>query len=588
MAEASGGKRKNYYIPTPPKAKNYRSRYYIIILILLIGALCLIWRLVDLTVIKRAFLLGQGDARTLRTVIIPSYRGMILDRNGEPLAISTPVDSIWVNPKEFTGSPSDIQRLASLLNVSARDIKTRINLAGDREFVYLKRGVDPSLANIVKALKVPGVYLQPEFKRFYPEGEVTAHVLGFTNIDDQGQEGLELAFNHWLQGVVGLKQVLKDRLGNTVADVSVIKAPRAGQNLVLSIDHRIQYFAYRELLAGVEKNKAKSGSIVVLDVSNGEILAMVNLPSYNPNNRPSNQDGRYRNRAVTDLFEPGSTIKPFSMASALASGKYHVDSMINTSPGWMMVDGKRIRDEHNNGVIDLTDILKVSSNMGMSKITLSLPSQNLWRMLYGVGFGQITQSGFPGERTGDLANYKTWGPFVLATVSFGYSISVTALQLAQAYAVLANEGIKYPVTFLHQTQAPVAERVMDAKVAADILTMMESVLTKGGTAPLARVPGYRVTGKTGTAHMVGPGGYLKNHYNSIFVGIAPASHPRLVAVVILHDPQGGQYYGGYVSGPIFSHVMGEALRLMNIAPDDLSSLSATPVVVTPPPPGMAD
>ncbi len=588
MAEGGGRHSRYYQKPLQPPT-TYRSRYYFIFVVLLIAAMALVWRLVDLTIVKRAFLQGQGDARTLRTMAVPSYRGMIIDRNGEPLAISTPVDSIWVNPKEFVATPTQFANLANLLNLSKQDLSTRTRIVPNHDFVYLKRDINPDLGTTIKALKIPGVYLQPAFKRYYPEGEVTAHVLGFTNIDDQGQEGLELAYDHWLQGSPGLMRVLKDRLGHIVADVDVIKPPRPGQNLNLSIDHRIQYFAYRELEQGVAKYKAKSGSIVVLDVKTGEILAMVNWPSYNPNNRPSVEDGRYRNRAVTDVFEPGSSVKPFSMASALASGKYQVNSTVDTSPGWMMVDDKKIDDDgKNNGVIDLTTILKLSSNMGMSKVTLSLPPQNLWNMFHSVGFGQVTESGFPGERTGDLTNYSTWGQFVLATVSFGYAMSVTTLQLAQAYAILADGGIKYPVTFIHSSTLPQGQRIMDATVANDILTMMESVLTKGGTAPLARVPGYRITGKTGTARMVGPYGYIKHRYNSIFVGIAPASAPRLVVAVVLHDPQGVQYYGGYTSGPIFSHVMGEALRLLNVPPDDLNSLTNKPTAVTPPPPGMAD
>lgn len=569
-------------------APNYQGRYYIILTILVVAALGLIWRLLDLTVVNRAFLQGQGDARTLRTIPIPAYRGMILDRNGAPLAISTPTDSVWVNPKDFIVSKNDLTKLALLLGISKNDIQQRIAKQTNHDFVYLKRDVDPDVGNAIKALAIPGVYLQHSYHRFYPEGEVTAHVLGFTNIDDQGQEGLELAYNQWLEGIPGLKRVLQDRLGHIVADVDILHAPRAGQNLVLSIDRRIQYYAYRELAAGVAKYKAASGSVVVLDVRTGEILAMVNWPSYDPNDRPPDINGCYRNRAVTDVFEPGSTIKSFSMSSALASGKYQMNSRVDTSPGWIIVDNKKVDDDgKNNGIIDMTTVLKLSSNVGMSKITLSLPPENLWNMLHKVGFGQITDSGFPGERAGTLVNYPVWNPFVLATLSFGYGISVTALQLAQAYAVLAADGVKRPVSFLRVDNAPSGQQVIPPQVAHDILIMLESVLAQGGTAPLARVPGYRVTGKTGTSHIAGPGGYEKNHYNSLFVGIAPASNPRLVIAVVLHDPQGGQYYGGYTSGPIFSHIMGEALRLLNVPPDDLNDQTPVQAVATPPP-GMAD
>lgn len=565
-------------------------RYYLVLAVLLVATLALIGRLVYLTVINRAFLQGQGNARTLRTVTIPSYRGIILDRNGESLAISTPVDSVWANPQEFDASNPEEMKLAALLGISRATLKARLSKAMNHEFVYLKRDLDPEHGAMIKSMGIPGVYLQREYRRYYPEGDSTAHVLGFTNIDDQGQEGMELAYNQWLQGAPGLKRVLQDRLGHVVAEAEILKAPRAGQNLMLSIDKRIQYFAYQELAAGVAKYKANSGSVVVLDVATGEILAMVNWPSYNPNNRSGVDRDRYRNRAVTDLFEPGSTIKAFSMSSALLSGKYHVDSKINTSPGWIIVNGKKIDDDRKNlGIIDLTTILKRSSNVGMSKITLSLPPQNLWNILHAVGFGQTTESDFPGERSGILSNYTLRDPFVLATVSFGYAMSVTALQLAQAYAILAAGGIKRPVTFLHREAPPAGKQIIDPKVAHEILVMLESVLTEGGTAPLARVPGYRVTGKTGTAHMVGPHGYEKRHYNSIFVGIAPASQPRFVVAVVLHDPVGGQYYGGYTSGPIFSRIMGETLRVMNIPPDDIDSKSTAPAVNDAQPPAeMAD
>ncbi len=560
-----------------PKVKvPYTLRYLFVIGLLLLAALGLLWRLVDLTIINQAFLQGQGNARTLRTVVIPAYRGVIFDRNGESLAISTPVDSVWINPKEFSASNVEIAKLATLLNLSKASIHTRLDKAQDRDFVYLKRDLDPDMGAKIKALGITGVYLQQEYRRFYPEGEVTAHVLGFTNVDDHGQEGLELAYNQWLQGAAGQKRVLQDRLGHIVADVKVIKTPRPGQNLLLSLDRRIQYFAYSALQQGITKFKAASGSVVVLDVNTGEILAMVNSPSFNPNNRSQANADSYRNRAVTDVLEPGSTIKSFGMVTALTSGKYKVDSRINTSPGWMIVDSKKVSDENNNGVIDLTTILMKSSNVGMSKVILSLPPQNLWNMLHKVGFGQATDSGFPGERSGSLPNYPVWNPFVLCTLSFGYGMSATPLQIAQAYSILAANGVKHPVTFIRSNGPPAGQQVIDPTIASEIRTMLESVLAKGGTAPEARVPGYRVTGKTGTVHIVGPKGYLKNRYDSIFVGIAPASKPRLVVAVVLHNPRGTQYYGGYTSGPIFSQIMGEALRLMNIPPDDLENKTQAP------------
>lgn len=561
----------------------YQWRLLIVVLILFIIAFGLIGRLIDLTVINRQFLRKQGNARTVRTLNIPAHRGMILDRHGEPLAISTPVEAIWVDPAYFKPNRPQLFLLSHILQTNPQTIHETVLHGRLKEFVYLKRGLNPNLAKQVKDLKIPGVFLQNEYHRYYPEGPVMAHVVGLTNVDDQGQEGLELAFNNWLEGQSGIKKVIKDRLGHIVADIRSIRQPRPGHDLQLSIDKRIQYVAFRELKTGIERYQADSGSVVVLDVKTGEVLAMANWPSYNPNDRLTAHGGHTRNRALTDLFEPGSTIKSFSMASVLESGRFTPQTLINTSPGWMIVAGKRIMDERNNGIMDLTKILQISSNMGMSKLILSLPAENLWNTLNAVGFGQITQSGFPGERTGSLPNFKVWNPFVLATLSFGYGISVTALQLAQAYAVLAHGGIKVPTTFLKvQDEIPLGQQVMDKNISKEVLDMLESVLTKGGTAPLARVPGYRVTGKTGTVRIVGIHGYEKHRYNSIFIGIAPASHPRLVVAVILHDPKGRLYYGGYTAGPIFSHVMNSALHLLSIPPDNLASLNQPlPKVITP-------
>lgn len=561
----------------------YQWRLLIVVLILFIIAFGLIGRLIDLTVINRQFLRKQGNARTVRTLNIPAHRGMILDRHGEPLAISTPVEAIWVDPAYFKPNRPQLSLLSHILQTNPQTIHETVLHGRLKEFVYLKRGLNPNLAKQVKDLKIPGVFLQNEYHRYYPEGPVMAHVVGLTNVDDQGQEGLELAFNNWLEGQSGIKKVIKDRLGHIVADIRSIRQPRPGHDLQLSIDKRIQYVAFRELKTGIERYQADSGSVVVLDVKTGEVLAMANWPSYNPNDRLTAHGGHTRNRALTDLFEPGSTIKSFSMASVLESGRFTPQTLINTSPGWMIVAGKRIMDERNNGIMDLTKILQISSNMGMSKLILSLPAENLWNTLNAVGFGQITQSGFPGERTGSLPNFKVWNPFVLATLSFGYGISVTALQLAQAYAVLAHGGIKVPTTFLKvQDEIPLGQQVMDKNISKEVLDMLESVLTKGGTAPLARVPGYRVTGKTGTVRIVGIHGYEKHRYNSIFIGIAPASHPRLVVAVILHDPKGRLYYGGYTAGPIFSHVMNSALHLLSIPPDNLASLNQPlPKVITP-------
>lgn len=433
--------------------------------------------------------------------------------------------------------------------------------------MYIKRQINPMLAAKVKALGIDGIHFKPEFRRYYPDGEVTAHLTGFTNIDDQGQEGLELAYNDWLRGIPGKKQVLVDRYGHIVADTESIREARPGHNLVLSVDSRIQYLAYRDLKAAVSKFKAKSGSIVVLDVKTGEVLAMANVPSYNPNHRVKAHNNRFRNRAVTDIFEPGSTIKAFSVANALDSGNYTPDTIVDTSPGWMMINGNRVHDDRNNGKISVTTILQRSSNMGVTKLTLSLPPDSLPAVLNKLGFGHRTNIVYPGESPGYLPYHTDWKPFSLATLSFGYGLAVTDIQLASAYAVLAAGGIKRPVSLLKVDRTIKGERIFSEKVAKEVVTMLETVVEHGGTATRARVPGYRVAGKTGTVRIAGPGGYEKNHHRGLFVGMAPASKPRLVIAVIINDPRSGQYYGGLVAAPVFSQVMGGALRLLDIPPD---------------------
>lgn len=543
-------------------------RFWLLVALLGIGMAGLIWRMLDLTVVDRVFLQSQGDARVLRTVTVPAYRGMITDRNGEPLAVSTPVDSIWVYPKEFKPTAEQLDQLAKVLGLDIAVLKKYAGADSGREFVYLKRQVDPAISKQVKGLAIAGVYSQREYKRYYPEGEVAAQVVGFTNIDDQGQEGMELAFNDWLQGVPGTKRVIKDRLGHIVANVEDLREPRPGHNLALSIDRRIQYSAYRELKEMVSRTKATSATAVVLDVETGEVLAMVNQPSFNPNQRSSVHDGRFRNRTVTDVFEPGSTLKAFSMTAALLDGDFSADSVVNTSPGWMVIGrGKTVRDMHDNGQLSLTQILQKSSNVGMTKVILSLPADSLWGLLEKMGFGQSTASGFPGEREGELVYHRRWTPFTLATLSFGYGISVTTLQLASAYTTLAANGIKKPVSLLRVDGAVKGQRVLPERVASEIVTMLEAVVGKGGTALRARIPGYSVAGKTGTVRMVGPNGYEKDHHIAIFVGTAPATRPKLVMAVVIRDPQGSEFYGGQIAAPVFSRVMASALRTLDIAPD---------------------
>lgn len=542
---------------------------------MLLAVAGLLWRILDLVVLDKLFLRQQGDERVLRLINLPAFRGMIVDRNGFPLAVSTKVYAIWINPKDFNPSKEKLTALAHLLKMKTSEIADicEQHSKKQREFAYLKRSLSPEVTEQIKALNIPGLYAQESYRRYYPEGEVTAHVLGFTNIDDQGQEGLELAYNQWLSGEVGKKWVIKDRLGRIIADVQTVSEQKPGKDIVLSIDKRIQYLAYRELLKGVIANKAQFGSAIVLDVSTGEVLAMVNYPSFNPNQRPlrANEMGNLRNRAVTDTFEPGSTIKAFSIASAFNSGLFNVNSVIDTSPGWMKVGEDIVRDPKNHGLLTVTKILQVSSNIGVTKMILGLPPDQLWTMLHDVGFGEITGVGFPGEQSGMLKRQNLSGPFMLATLSWGYGLSVTAMQLASAYEVLANDGVKLPISLLRIKQAPEGKRILDSKIAAQILTMLESVVAKGGTGKLAYVPGYRIAGKTGTAKLSGDGGYQKHRYKSSFVGIAPVSHPRLVVLVVIHDPQGKQYDGGPVAGPVFERIMEETLRLLNIPPDAAQS-----------------
>jgi len=545
-------------------------RFYLLGFFILAVVAGLIVRMIDLAVIKRHFLQEQGNARSLRVINESAFRGMITDRNGYPLAISTSVFSVWVNPKEFITNQKSIKLLADILELKSKNIQLLLqrNKNKNREFIYLKRLVPPAIANKLKSLKIPGVYLQQDYKRFYPEGEVAAHVIGFTNIDDCGQEGLELVYNDWLSGVAGKKIVIKDRTGRVVDDVQMLQKQKPGRDLHLSLNRRIQYLAYRELLDGVKKNLAVSGSVVVLDVKTGEVLAMVNQPSFNPNNMTGQKKENFRNRAVTDIFEPGSTMKSFSVATALESGKFKADTLVDTSPGWIHVGNHTIHDEHMKGMINLMQILQYSSNVGITKVILTLSPAELWNLLHHMGFGEVTGIGFPGEQAGKLVSRPVWKPLALATLSFGYGISVTTLQLAHAYATLANDGIKIPLSLVRVEKPPTGERVIDKKIAHEMLAMLQSVLAKGGTGEPARVPGYSVAGKTGTAWIAENKSYQKHRYISSFVGIAPASHPRLVVAVVIHDPQGKQYYGGYVSGPVFEKIMEGSLRILNIPPDE--------------------
>lgn len=545
-------------------------RFYFVLSAIALLVLILACRVTYLSLIQRPFLQTQGAVRTIRTVKVPAFRGMITDRNGYPLAVSAAVSSIWVNPQEFSATPAQWQILQHYLGNQAEGLKASLQheKAKNREFFYLKRGIDPMVAEQLRKKKIPGLYIQEEYKRFYPEGEVCAQVLGFTNVDDQGQEGIELAYNDWLQGIPGKKVVLRNRLGHIVADLRLVQDQKPGRHLALSLDRRIQYIAYRELMAGVEKNTAQAGTAIVLDAKTGEVLAMVNYPSFNPNHRPASGKALYRNRAVTDIFEPGSTIKAFSVASALDSGKFKPDTLIDTHPGWIRVGHNVVHDEKNNGELSLAQILQKSSDVGTTKMILALPPDHLWEILHQVGFGEETGIEFPGEQLGMLVKRPVWGSFILATLSFGYGLSVTPIQLVRAYAVLANGGMKIPVTLLQRKQLPKGEQVIAPAVSQQMLSLLESVVSAPeGTGKLARVAGYRVAGKTGTARMLAATGYQKNHHISSFVGLAPVSNPVVVVAVIVYDPQGKSHMGGQVSAPIFSKIMEGSLRALNVQPD---------------------
>ncbi|MBK6288671.1 MAG: serine hydrolase [Gammaproteobacteria bacterium] len=533
----------------------------------------LVWRLVSLQVLDTErgyrFLQGQGDARSLRVEPIPAYRGIISDRHGEPLAVSTPVQTLWANPKTLVAEVEDWKPLASALGFAPAELQRRIASVATREFVYLRRRMKPADAARVMALGVPGVYARREYQRFYPAAEMAAHVVGFTNVDDRGQEGIELAYDEWLAGVPGSKQVIKDLYGHVIRDVQEISAAHPGRALELSIDLRIQYLAYRELKRAIQDAGAESGTIVVLDARTSEVLAMANQPSYNPNNRDTVSGSALRNRAITDLFEPGSTVKPFTMMAALESGKYHPDTLIDTTPGYIRVGRKTFRDHHNLGLIPATTIITKSSQVGITKIALSLPQNDIHDVFERAGFGQTVGTGFPGESIGILPNYRKWSDVARANFAFGYGLSVTPLQLARAYAVLANRGQERRVTMLRAAESVAGRQLYRPELVEQLVTMMETVTQTGGTAVRAAIPGYTVAGKTGTVHRLGEHGYEANRYTSLFAGFAPALDPRVVCVVIVTDPRGGVYYGGAIAAPVFSAVVRGALRLLNVAPDNL-------------------
>ncbi|NOZ10676.1 MAG: penicillin-binding protein 2 [Gammaproteobacteria bacterium] len=545
----------------------YPGRFWIMVLFLLGCFFAIALRAYYLQVVRSDYLQRQADARHLRVVKVTALRGMILDRNGDPLAISTPVDSVWAVPSEFKGGRNQWPALARLLGLNPGSLGSLYRRHADREFMYLKRQVPPALAQRVLALNVPGVALRREYKRYYPAGAMTGHVVGFTDVDDHGQEGLEYAFDEYLSGQNGEKLVIKDGRRNVIENVKSIQPALDGQTLVLSLDTRLQYLASRALSTAVAAHGARAGSLVILDSRTGELLAMVNAPDFNPNNRSKLKSDHFRNRAVTDVFEPGSTIKPFTIATAIESRKFGPDSRIDTSPGWLQVGRHKIHDARNYGLLTVSHVVVKSSNVGASKIALQLTPKSLWSMLRGLGSGRVTGIGLPGEASGNLAPYQSWRPVKQATIAYGYGLSMTALQLAQAYTSLANGGVVLPVS-LKPNQGPVeGHRVMSVVTSREVNRMLELAVGEQGTGIAAQIPQYRTAGKTGTVHKVTKSGYAKNRYMSIFAGFAPASRPRLVAVVMIDEPTQGGYFGGQVAAPVFGQVMTNALRLLNVAPD---------------------
>ncbi|SDS33432.1 peptidoglycan synthetase FtsI [Pseudomonas sp. Z003-0.4C(8344-21)] len=561
----------------------WRFRLMVALLGLMVAAIC--WRIIDLQVVDRDFLKGQGDARSLRHIPIPAHRGLITDRNGEPLAVSTPVTTLWANAKEMQSDKEKWPALAAALGQDPKALAERLEAQANKEFIYLVRGLTPEQGQAVLDLKVPGVYGIEEFRRFYPAGEVTAHMVGFTDIDDHGREGVELAYDEWLAGVPGKRQVIKDRRGRLIKDVQVTKNAKAGKPLALSIDLRLQYLANRELRNAIIENGAKAGSLVIMDVKTGEILAMVNQPTYNPNNRRNLQPAMMRNRAMIDVFEPGSTMKAISMSAAIETGRWKPSDTVEVYPGSLQIGKYTIKDvsKSEGPVLDLTGILINSSNVGMSKVAFDIGGETIFRLAQKVGLGQDTGLGFPGERVGNLPNYREWRKAETATLSYGYGISVTAIQLVHAFSALANNGRLAPLTLIKTDKMPQTTQVLPEAVAKTMQGMLQQVIEAPRGVFRAQVPAYHVGGKSGTARKtsVGTKGYAENSYRSLFAGFGPMSDPRYAIVVVIDEPTKAGYFGGLVSAPVFSRVMSGTLRLMNVTPDNLPTTqqaNATPVI----------
>lgn len=554
-------------------------RFYAVAGALAVLLLLLLWRVLLLQVLDtdrgHEFLQDQGAMRTVRTAEIPAYRGLITDRRGEPLAVSTPVISIWADPAQLADS-ARLPELARALDMPLAELEERLARYAGKRFMYLQRHRVPEVAREVLDRGIPGVYGEREYQRYYPAGEVAAHLVGFTNVDDDGIAGLELAYNDWLRGVPGKKQYLKDLHGDAVRDIGVVEPARPGRELRLSIDLRLQYLQHRELQRAVAQTGADSGTIVTLDAHTGEVLAMVNHPVYNPNNRRDVDPGATRNRAMTDEYEPGSTMKPLTLVAALESGRYSTDTLVDTSPGRIRVGRKVLPDPRNYGEITVSRIIEKSSQVGVTKIALDIGREPIWNVFQRLGVGQPLGTGFPGERAGLLPNRPRWRTIEEVTLAFGYGLTVTPLQLARAYTTFANGGVLRPVSLLAlEGELPAGQRVMSPRVAGEVLTVLNRVTGDTGTARRARIPGYPVGGKTGTVHQVGAQGYLEDKYRALFAGVAPAEDPRIVTVVVLNGPKGEQYGGGAVAAPVFSRVAQGAMRLLNVSPESPETVVAS-------------
>ncbi len=558
--------------------QGWRSR--MVGLLLMAAFLALVGRSFYLQIINNDFLQEKGDSRYLRDIEISASRGKVTDRHGDMLAVSTPMRSVWAIPADArTMNNEQKKALATLVELKPRELDGK--LASEKTFVYLKRQVPPQVADEVARLKLPGVHQEREYRRFYPAGEMTAHLVGFTGVDDKGLEGVELAFQNALLGRAGARTVIRDRRGNIVEDVGATRPPQDGKDITLAIDSKVQYLAYSQLKNAVTENKAKAGGVVVIDTRSGEILALANWPTYNPNNRDNLTGAQLRNRAVTDTFEPGSTLKPLTIALALDKGKVRYDTIVDCAPGRLTIGRATVSDAHPHGKLTVAQVIQKSSNVGSSKLALSMQPKEMWEMFEGIGFGQVPQLGFPGEVSGRLRPWKNWKPIEQATMSYGHGISVSLVQLARAYSVFARDGDVIPLSLL-KTDGPLlrGSPVFSPQTAREVRAMLEMVVSKEGTAPKAAVLGYRVGGKTGTAHKLEAGVYA-NKYVSSFVGIGPISEPRLVVAVMIDEPGAGRYYGGDIAAPVFAQVMGGALRTLGVLPDApvLAAGSAKPTGV---------